>query len=208
MTIYEIWDGRLFGQLKDALLTDDVAGLYTFLHYINLDLTGRTALSKSLMLRRTKLDVIPSKEEIVIEAPLTPQQPKRQCNTQLPIEHHLSYDKWETSRNYSFIHQLVAHGYGTWSQLQSLQPTWSEKDLKAVARALIRHWLTLMNPNGNASLIKDINELLASDDKDDPVDGDRTKPYDGVTDEQIIGFRSFLSDMLVFNSKGNVCMIP
>ncbi|KAI8331840.1 SNF2 family N-terminal domain-containing protein [Chlamydoabsidia padenii] len=107
---------------------------------------------------------------------------------------------WTLSEKTKYERKLMVFGYGAWTKMQQDFPKRSEKDLKAVTRALMRHLLTttMGNPDKTYSeedkrLIQDIEWILQSDIKDEVPD-DLTVPYKNATKKQISEFQSFLVD--------------
>jgi 7-cyano-7-deazaguanine synthase in queuosine biosynthesis len=102
---------------------------------------------------------------------------------------------WTLSEKTKYERKLMVFGYGAWQKMQLDFPRRSEKDLKAVTRALMRHLLqtTVEKTEEDRRLVQDIEWILQSDTKDEVAD-DLTVPYKNANKKQISEFRSFLVD--------------
>ncbi|ORZ14695.1 SNF2 family N-terminal domain-domain-containing protein [Absidia repens] len=102
---------------------------------------------------------------------------------------------WTLSEKTKYERKLMVFGYGAWQKMQVDFPRRSEKDLKAVTRALMRHLLPTIDKktDEDKKLAEDIDQLLQADTKDEVVD-DFTVPYKNANKKQTAEFRSFLVD--------------
>ncbi|KAI9316672.1 P-loop containing nucleoside triphosphate hydrolase protein [Dichotomocladium elegans] len=100
---------------------------------------------------------------------------------------------WSLSEKTKYERKLMIYGYGRWDLMKPHFPRRTEKDLKAVTRALMRKVVPTVEKNNDEDrkLVEDIEYILESDCRDE-VRGDRTVPYSGATKKQISEFRSFL----------------
>ncbi|KAI8147251.1 SNF2 family N-terminal domain-containing protein [Fennellomyces sp. T-0311] len=100
---------------------------------------------------------------------------------------------WSLSEKTKYERKLMIYGYGRWDLMKPHFPRRSEKDLKAVTRALMRKVLPTIERNNeeDRKLVDDIEHILESDCRDE-VRGDRTVPYSSATKKQTTEFRSFL----------------
>lgn len=100
---------------------------------------------------------------------------------------------WSLSEKTKYERKLMIYGYGRWDLMKPHFPRRSEKDLKAVTRALMRKVLPTIERNNDEDrkLIDDIEHILEADCRDE-VRTDRTVPYSGATKKQTTEFRSFL----------------
>ncbi|KAL0088183.1 P-loop containing nucleoside triphosphate hydrolase protein [Phycomyces blakesleeanus] len=101
---------------------------------------------------------------------------------------------WSLSEKTKYERKLMIYGYGRWDQMQVHFPRRSEKDLKAVTRALMRKVLPTIEASHeeDRKLIDDIEDILEMD-ADDEVEGDDSIPYVGASKKQISEFKSFLA---------------
>jgi hypothetical protein len=88
----------------------------------------------------------------------------------------------------------MIYGYGSWDLMVTHFPRRSEKDLKAVTRALMRKALPAIGKSTeeDRKLVEDIEEILVKDSREEARKHD-TIPYVGATKKQIAEYRSFLS---------------
>ncbi|KAI8079886.1 SNF2 family N-terminal domain-containing protein [Halteromyces radiatus] len=102
---------------------------------------------------------------------------------------------WTMSEKAKYGRKLMIYGYGAWEQMKDDFPRRTEKDLKAVTRALMRHTLPTLNKESedDKKLAADIESILTSDAKEEVPDDD-TVPYKNSNKRQIAEFRSFLID--------------
>lgn len=100
---------------------------------------------------------------------------------------------WSLSEKTKYERKLMIYGYGRWDLMKPHFPRRSEKDLKAVTRALMRKVVPTIERNNDEDrkLVDDIEYILESDCRDEPR-GDRTVPYSNANKKQIAEFRSFL----------------
>ncbi|KAI8974348.1 P-loop containing nucleoside triphosphate hydrolase protein [Pilobolus umbonatus] len=100
---------------------------------------------------------------------------------------------WTLSEKTKYERKLMIYGYGRWDLMKPHFSRRSEKDLKAVTRALMRKVLPTIEKNTeeDRKLIEDINEILSSDVRDEVRKNDSI-PYVGATKRQIAEFKSFL----------------
>ncbi|KAI8384576.1 SNF2 family N-terminal domain-containing protein, partial [Radiomyces spectabilis] len=96
---------------------------------------------------------------------------------------------WSLSEKTKYERKLMIYGYGCWDQMSVYFPRRSEKDLKAVTRALMRRVLPQLHEE-DRKLIDDIESILETDAADEVAD--ETIPYAHATKKQIAEFRSFL----------------
>ncbi|KAF7732761.1 Chromodomain helicase DNA binding protein [Apophysomyces ossiformis] len=100
---------------------------------------------------------------------------------------------WSLSEKTKYERKLMIYGYGRWDLMKPHFSRRSEKDLKAVTRAVMRAVLPTIEKSNeeDRKLIDDIEYILETD-ADDEVKGNRTVPFAGATKKQIAEFRSFL----------------
>ncbi|KAI9015336.1 SNF2 family N-terminal domain-containing protein [Phycomyces nitens] len=100
---------------------------------------------------------------------------------------------WSLSEKTKYERKLMIYGYGRWDLMKAHFPRRSEKDLKAVTRAVMRRVLPIIEHSNEEEkkLIDDIEYILETDAAEE-VPGDETVPYSGATKKQITEFRSFL----------------
>ncbi|KAI8991556.1 hypothetical protein BDF20DRAFT_845263 [Mycotypha africana] len=104
---------------------------------------------------------------------------------------------WTLSEKTKYERKLMIYGYGAWDQMTVHFSRRSEKDLKAVTRALMRKVLpTLENAKKiseeDRKLIDDIEGILENDADDEEKRSSDSVPYAGATKKQIAEFKSFL----------------
>lgn len=101
---------------------------------------------------------------------------------------------WTLSEKTKYERKLMIFGYGSWDLMAAYFPRRSEKDLKAVTRALMRKALSAVGKGNeeDRKLIEDIEEILKKDSRDEARKYD-TIPYTGATKKQIAEYQSFLS---------------
>ncbi|ORZ10799.1 SNF2 family N-terminal domain-domain-containing protein [Absidia repens] len=102
---------------------------------------------------------------------------------------------WSMSEKTEYERKMMIFGYGAWQEMKVNFPRRSEKDLKAVARTLMRYVLPSIDAKTGEDkrLVEDIGLLLQSDAQDDVPD-DYTIPYKNASQKQIEEFRSFMVD--------------
>ncbi|CAO3585468.1 unnamed protein product [Absidia cylindrospora] len=102
---------------------------------------------------------------------------------------------WSVSERTEYERKMMIFGYGAWQEMKVDFPRRSEKDLKAVARTLMRYVLPSIDTRTDEDkrLVEDIGLLLQSDAQDDVPDDD-TIPYKNASQKQIDEFRSFIVD--------------
>ncbi|KAG0788881.1 hypothetical protein G6F16_006870 [Rhizopus arrhizus] len=101
---------------------------------------------------------------------------------------------WTLSEKTKYERKLMIYGYGSWDLMVIHFPRRSEKDLRAVTRALMRKALPAIDKKNeeDRKLIEDIQEILVNDSRDEARKYDSV-PYIGATKKQITEYRSFLS---------------
>ncbi|RCI00137.1 hypothetical protein CU097_010915 [Rhizopus azygosporus] len=101
---------------------------------------------------------------------------------------------WSLSEKTKYERKLMIYGYGSWDLMVTHFPRRSEKDLKAVTRALMRKALPAIGKSTeeDRKLVEDIEEILVKDSREEARKHD-TIPYVGATKKQIAEYRSFLS---------------
>jgi hypothetical protein len=103
---------------------------------------------------------------------------------------------WTLSEKTKYERKLMIYGYGSWDLMVAHFPRRTEKDLKAVTRALMRKVLPVLEnmkktTDEDRKLVEDIKNILINDARDE-VKKNETVPYIGATKKQIAEFRSFL----------------
>ncbi|KAI9318061.1 P-loop containing nucleoside triphosphate hydrolase protein [Dichotomocladium elegans] len=139
---------------------------------------------------------IDATEEIDDESNLIVFQPRRRHAYE--EEHDRSRRKdqvrlWSLSEKTKYERKLMIYGYGRWDLMKNHFPRRSEKDLKAVTRALMRKVVPTIEKSNeeDRKLVEDIEYILENDCRDE-VRGDHTIPYTGSNKKQIAEFQSFL----------------
>ncbi|KAG0167130.1 Chromodomain helicase DNA binding protein [Apophysomyces sp. BC1034] len=100
---------------------------------------------------------------------------------------------WSLSEKTKYERKLMIYGYGRWDLMKAHFSRRSEKDLKAVTRAVMRKVLPTIEKSNeeDRKLIDDIEYILETD-AGDEVKGNRTVPFAGASKKQIAEYRSFL----------------
>ncbi|KAI8088403.1 hypothetical protein BDF21DRAFT_413129 [Thamnidium elegans] len=103
---------------------------------------------------------------------------------------------WTLSEKTKYERKLMIYGYGSWNLMVAHFPRRTEKDLKAVTRALMRKVLPVLEnvkktTEEDRKLVQDIKNILINDARDE-VKKNETVPYIGATKKEIAEFRSFL----------------
>lgn len=101
---------------------------------------------------------------------------------------------WSLSEKTKYERKLMIYGYGRWKSMKAHFPRRSERDLKAVTRAMMRLILPTIERNTEEDyrLVQDIESLLDSDVDDEPRN--KSIPFTNATKSQIAEFRSFLAE--------------
>ncbi|CAO0794785.1 unnamed protein product [Mucor circinelloides] len=103
---------------------------------------------------------------------------------------------WTLSEKTKYERKLMIFGYGKWDSMAQYFPRRSEKDLKAVTRALMRKVLPILKnvkktTEEDRKLIEDIENILINDARDEVKKGEGI-PYIGATKKQIAEYKTFL----------------
>lgn len=99
---------------------------------------------------------------------------------------------WSLSEKTKYERKLMIYGYGRWKSMKAHFPRRTERDLKAVTRAMMRLILPTIERNTEEDyrLIQDIEGLLDSDVDDEPRN--KSIPFNNASKAQIAEYRSFL----------------
>lgn len=103
---------------------------------------------------------------------------------------------WTLSEKTKYERKLMIYGYGSWNLMVAHFPRRTEKDLKAVTRALMRKVLPVLEnvkktTEEDRKLVQDIKNILINDARDE-VKKNENMPYIGASKKQIAEFKSFL----------------
>lgn len=99
---------------------------------------------------------------------------------------------WSLSEKTKYERKLMIYGYGRWKSMKTHFPRRSERDLKAVTRAMMRLILPTIERNTEEDyrLIQDIEGILDQDVDDEPRN--KSVPYNNATKAQTAEYRTFL----------------